>query len=300
MANLHQTIEPPTATRERLAPPALEMIQPEMMWADVEYREPLVRAGLDNVEAVMSTNAGKLLRALPDRENWRLELHDPHRGPRVAYLKKHHERRWHHWLRARLGIGPGATPGRIEARNAQRLEQDGIAALRLIAYGEKLHDDGLLESFLLTEELAGYAQLDHFIRKHFPTIEHGSQRDPALARLIRQVARVASAFHNRGYNHRDLYCCHFFIRPAAGDNYDVNLIDLHRVEQRRWFRRRWLVKDLAQLAYSAPRERISCKHKLAFIKQYLGVRKLRPCDKRLIRQVLAKCDFMERHLGAHP
>ena len=47
------------------------------------------------------------------------------------------------------------------------------------------------------------------------------------------------------------------------------------------------MKDLAQLAYSAPRDRITCTHKMAFIKHYLGVRKLRPCDKRLIRKVLA-------------
>ncbi len=80
----------------------------------------------------------------------------------------------------------------------------------------------------------------------------------------------------------------------------MNLIDLQRVEHRRKFRGRWLVKDLAQLSYSAPRDRISWTQRLAFMKHYLGVRKLRPQDKRLIRQVLAKQRLMERTLGVHP
>ncbi|MEP6919410.1 MAG: amino acid permease, partial [Acidobacteriota bacterium] len=45
----------------------------------------------------------------------------------------------------------------------------------------------------------------------------------------------------------------------------------------------WIIKDLAQLAYSAPRDQISCAQKMRFIKAYLGVLKLRPIDKRFIR-----------------
>jgi heptose I phosphotransferase len=114
------------------------------------------------------------------------------------------------------------------------------------------------------------------------------------------VAAVAARFHRSGYNHRDLYCCHFFIKETATGVFQVNLIDLQRVEHRRYLRWRWLVKDLAQLAYSAPRDRVTCTQKMAFIKQYLGVKKLRPQDKRLIRRVLAKQRSMERNLGAHP
>ena len=77
----------------------------------------------------------------------------------------------------------------------------------------------------------------------------------------------------------------------------MRLIDLQRVEHRRRFRRRWLVKDLAQLAYSAARDRITRTHRIAFLRHYLGVRKLRPEDKRLVRAVLAKKGRMERREG---
>src|SRR5690606_27146294 len=115
----------------------------------------------------------------------------------------------------------------------------------------------LLESFILTEELQGFTQLDHFLQKRFPPLEgnRAAPRDPHLMKLIAEVASVAAKFHRLGYNHRDLYCCHFFIKETEPGEFKVNLIDLQRVEHRRHFRSRWLVKDLGQLAYSAPAER---------------------------------------------
>ncbi|MCL6504718.1 MAG: hypothetical protein K6T86_18730 [Pirellulales bacterium] len=272
------------------------------MWVAASYLESLAQAGLLSFEAMMSTQAGRLLRALPDRENWRLELPDGAGGVRGAFLKKHHLRDWRWWLRARFGLQPVQSPGRIEARNIARLERAGIASMQLVAYGAKLHANGLLESFLLTEELAGHVQLDHFLRQRFGPLNgdrpHEEERELRL--LIDEVASLARRFHAAGFNHRDFYCCHFFIREPQRGRFEVRLIDLQRMERRRRLRGRWLVKDLAQLAYSAPRDRLSCRHRLAFIKAYLGVRKLRPRDKRLIRRVLAKQQAMERHLGLHP
>jgi heptose I phosphotransferase len=289
--------ESDTETHRGVIP--LESVDPGKMWIDREFRPTLEAAGLAHFDDVMSTTQGRLLRALPDRENWRLELHGPH-GPRGAYLKKHHVRDWGTWWRARLGTGPGRTAGRVEARNVARLARSGIAAMRLIAYGEKLHPSGRLESFVLTEELAGHTQLDHYLRQRFPPLAGWRPRDGELDQLIDAVADVAARFHRLGYNHRDLYCCHFFIREREAGDFQVNLIDLQRVEHRRRFRWRWLVKDLAQLAYSAPRDRITCTQKLRFLKRYLGVERLRPQDRRLVRRVLAKQRWMEFSQGKHP
>ncbi|MGH7193142.1 MAG: lipopolysaccharide kinase InaA family protein, partial [Candidatus Saccharimonadales bacterium] len=269
------------------------------MWIAGEYREPLARAGLDSFEAVMSSDQGELLRTMPDRENWRLELAEGD-ARRAMYLKRHRQRSLAHWLRARLRIGPGATAGRTEAENAVHLQQSGIDAMRLVAYGERLRRDGLAESFVLTEELAGFTQLDYFLRQRFPPAAEQSHRDRQLERLSRNVADMAARFHRAGFNHRDFYCCHFFIRERRLGEFEVRLIDLQRVERRRRLRRRWIVKDLAQLAYSAPSERITCTRRMAFFKRYLGVRRLLPGDKRLIRQVLAKQRSLVRRHGAHP
>ncbi|MBI3461950.1 MAG: hypothetical protein HY000_02680, partial [Planctomycetes bacterium] len=287
-------------TQGHQSAPNVELEGPTTLWIDAAYSQRLERAGLTTFSAMMSTRDGLLLRALKDRENWRLRLDSVE--PCGAYLKKHHQRSLATWLRAKAGWGLGETPGRTEARNVASLARGGIAAMRLIAFGEKLHEDGLLESFVLTEELVGFTQLDHFLRQRFSP-RHATRvvrRDPELEELIRCVASVASRFHRLGYNHRDLYCCHFFIREPSCGEFHVNLIDLQRVEHRRRFRRRWLVKDLAQLAYSVPCDRITCTQKLAFMKHYLGVRKLDARHKRFIRRVLAKQQAMERNLGAHP
>lgn len=280
----------------------LESDASETMWIDRRFRPYLERGQIATFAAMMATIDGQCLRALEDRENWRIELSDGQQPPLGAYLKKHHVRTRASRWRARLGRGPGQSAGLVEARNVARLSRGGIAAMQLIAFGERLHADGLLESFVLTEELTGYTQLDHFLRQRFSELpsQHSTRRDRHLMRLICEVADVARHFHALGYNHRDLYCCHFFIREPQTGTFQVNLIDLQRVEHRRYRRRRWIVKDLSQLAYSAPRERISCRHKLAFMKRYLGVRKLRSEDKRLIRRVLLKQRWMERTLGLHP
>jgi hypothetical protein len=153
---------------------------------------------------------------------------------------------------------------------------------------------------VLTQELAGFTQLDQYLKHHFAGIGQAPSQRTALRTLTYDVADLARKFHQLGYNHRDFYCCHFFVKETEPARYQIHLIDLQRVEHRKHLRRRGIVKDLAQLAYSAPREQISCSDKLAFIKRYLGVVKLRPQDKRLIRQVLAKQTLMEWQLGKHP
>lgn len=283
------------------------------MWCDGRFRGHLSRAGLTGFDAVMASLVGECLRALEDRENWHLELTGTREQPYGVYLKKHHVRTWRSRLRAKLGSFPrlgrfmshhwrGPTAGRVEAQNVGALTTDGIAVMKLVAYGEKLHSDGLVESFVLTEELGGYTELPQFLRRRFPA--HGSgcgtSRDHDLDGLIRRLALTVRRFHAAGYNHRDLYCCHFFVKEPSRGKFDIRMIDLQRVQRRRRFRRRWLVKDLAQLVWSAPRDRIQCTHKMAFIRHYLGVRKLRPADKRLIREVLSRQHVMERRSGIEP
>lgn len=267
------------------------------VWATPAWQIALRDAGLASCPAVMGTLNGVCSRALADRENWRLTL--PCSGVvRSVYLKKHHTRSWCSRLRATLGLGPHDSPGRHEARNVRKLEAAGIPCMELAAFGERLRHDGLLESFLITPELEGFTQLDDFLRGRFRVLtNHPERRDPELRRLIARVAAIARQFHEAGFNHRDLYCCHFFVHEDSSGDFEIRLIDLQRVQHRRRLRRRWLVKDLAQLAYSAPRDRIKCTHKMAFIRHYFGVRKLRPEHKRFVRAVLAKQRAMERKQG---
>jgi heptose I phosphotransferase len=270
----------------------------ESMWIDREFQAAFEQAGLGSFDAVMAGSDGHCWRAFRDRENWRLELPGPYGRCVRAHLKKHHVRSVRTWLSARLRLTPAMSAAECEARNAARLTRDGIDVMRLIAYGSKAHRDGLLESFIIAEELEGYREIPDLLRQRFPTTAiQTPRRDRDLDELIRTVADVARRFHTAGYNHRDFYCGHFFVREPAPGRFEIRLIDLQRVQHRRRWRRRWVVKDLAQLAWSLPGERISCTQRMAFMRRYFGVDKLLPRHRRLIREVLAKQQLMERKLG---
>jgi hypothetical protein len=271
----------------------------DSMWLDSRFMAPLSQAGLLEFKDVMARADGRCEKILEDREVWHLRIRVAEDRPRGLYLKKHHVRSWASRLRALLGIQPGPTPARIEAANVAALSAEGIAVMCLIAYGEKHHADGLQESFVITEELENYLEMHHYLRRRFAAPAAGRRRacDHDLRRLIGEIARIVRRFHAAGYNHRDLYCCHFFVKDTIPAEREIRLIDLQRVQRRRWFRHRWIVKDLAQLAWSAPRSCIKNTHKMAFMREYLGVDKLGPADKHLIRAVLAKQRRMERKLG---
>ena len=269
------------------------------VWMDGDFQGDLRAAGLDSVNAVMAFREGRCMRVLTDRENWRLELPRRNGGSRGVFLKKHHVRTWLSRFRALFGLAPCQTAGCAEAENVGHLAAIGIASMRVAAWGERLHPDGRSESYLMTEELEGYRPAEQFLAERFGQLEtnSGPTRDRDLWRLLRLVADIARRFHGSGYNHRDFYCCHFFVKESSSGRFDVRLIDLQRMQHRVRFRRRWLVKDLAQLSYSASRRQIKCTHRMAFMRRYLGVKKLRPRHKRLIRQVLAKQRLMEWKLG---
>jgi heptose I phosphotransferase len=297
------TLEPSaveaTATATETGAAGMVPLADGQMWVAPIFLACLTKAGLNTFEQMMASQSGCLLRTLPDRENWRLEIGQGD-ARQVMYLKRHRERSWLAWLRNRLGLVGLPSAGSIEAHNIARLARHGLASMPLVAYGQRACRGGVTESLVLTAELTGFTQLDHFLRRRFSASAEALGRDPSLVRLTDAVADVAHRFHAANLNHRDFYCCHFFIREPSPERFDVNLIDLQRVQRRRRFQRRWIVKDLAQLAYSAPRERISATRRLAFMRRYLGVRRLRPADKRLIRRVVAKWRAMERRLGAHP
>ena len=266
------------------------------MWLDENYRHALGERGLTQFDRVMRIFGGRCEKTLPDREIWHFRCESAAQAPRGIYVKRHHLRTWCSRFRAICGLPPAPTPGRIEAANVGRLSSLGIAVVRLLAYGEKLHADGLQESFVITEELDEYSELQHYLRRNYSGMPT-RRSERKLLRLIRDIAGIVRRFHGAGYNHRDLYCCHFFVKEQSAGPCEIRLIDLQRVQRRRWFRRRWIVKDLAQLAWSAPSACIECKHKIAFLHEYFGVKKLLPAQRKLIRAVIGKQKSMERKLG---
>ena len=166
------------------------------MWLDGRFQSQLQRAGMTRFDAVMEHRGGLCLRVLEDRENWYFA---PDRdGAAVGvYLKKHRLRTFSSLLRATLRAGCGVSPARAEAEYASSLPSLGIDVMRLVAYGERLRADGIVESFLLTEELAGYVELQEFLRNRFPVRSACSGPRPRPAADHRPSGRDCAAIPRR-------------------------------------------------------------------------------------------------------
>jgi hypothetical protein len=74
----------------------------------------------------------------------------------------------------------------------------------------------------------------------------------------------------------------------------LNLIDLQRVFQPRLLKRRWKIKDLAQLYYSS-HDYFSNTDMMRFIYEYFTCNQLGTHHKKLIRAVHRKANRIERH-----
>jgi heptose I phosphotransferase len=95
--------------------------------------------------------------------------------------------------------------------------------------------------------------------------------------------------HGAGINHRDFYICHFHLDESslAEPSLRCYLIDLHRAQIRRRTPRRWRVKDLAGLYFSAMDCGLQRRDLLRFMRHYSegGLRRALGEDARLWRQV---------------
>lgn len=173
--------------------------------------------GLD-ADAVFSHPRIVVWRKLKDRENCTLDAELNGRSIRL-HVK-------------RYPILTDAVADEVKAIGL--LQEAGIATVALVGWGRLA--DG--RSFIMTEDLTGYRDAEKLV-----------QSGTSFESLLEPTADLAARLHAAGLHHRDLYLCHFFIRPA---DRDVKLIDVTRVSRLggALTRGRWIVKDLAQFWYS--------------------------------------------------
>lgn len=193
-----------------------------------------------DVFALLEHIQGDVARAMPDRQTLRFSLQS-----------NHYYRKWHRGVGWRE-IAKNLLQGRLPVLGAKnewvalnKLRALGIPSLTPLAYGVKGKNPARQQSFIVTRELQNVVQLDHYLEQH--TLQGKTRRA-----LIDATARIVRQLHWAGVNHRDLYLCHFMLKPdsLAGAAPELYLIDLHRAQCRAQVPLRWQIKDLAALYYS--------------------------------------------------
>ena len=262
------------------------------LYLNDRYSELLQQNGLKRFTDFMTFSGGRVLKRLPSRTITKVEL--PNGGSMSTFFLKRHmcTVRPAEMLRTLLS-GFSISWGRKEWEVIEAFRECGIPTLTPVAAGEKVT---LLrqESFLMTEELTGFQSLERFLQEYFsPPLP--LEKIIEKRALIKELADIAKRMHSAGLNHRDFYCCHIFIRQSDDGRREWRVLDLQRVDRRRWFRSHWIIKDLAALNYSASPQIITKNDRMRFLIHYMdGMDKVRE-NMPFIRQIIRKTDRIRRH-----
>lgn len=253
----------------------------------LQLRDDFRRAWPDPFAAVLAVE-GEVYRAKEGRTTLRFLFEgEPY------FLKLHRGVGWGEIVKNLLQLRMPVVGAENEWRAIELLHRIDVGTMTAVGYGKRGLNPARQLSFLVTEELRQMVSLEDFCRL-WPL-----QPPPFHQRrlLLLEVGRLARTMHGHGMNHRDFYLCHLLLR----DDWDgvtaprLYLIDLHRAQIRRRTPRRWLVKDLASLYFSAADIGLSQRDVLRFLRAY-GGRPLREtlADSGLWRRVMARARQLYR------
>jgi hypothetical protein len=257
------------------------------------YRSVLLENELASFDSFLSITPEKMIKKVrDDRQTARVSL--LRQGKRTAgYLKLS----IYSWLTNFLKTIRKFTRQRgslvHEYLNLVRLRQLGIPSITPIAAGTRVR--GLrCESFLLTDDLGPTRKLEDFVPEEF-TEPFSQEQAKRKKTLVRALASLTREMHGGGINHRDYYLCHIHILPDEQPWPKLFVIDLNRADRRKRVGKRWIIKDLAALNYSAPSSVFSRADRLRFLKLYLGTDRLGNTHRGLAGKILKKTAGIARH-----
>jgi heptose I phosphotransferase len=242
----------------------------------------LQQAGLTNFDAFMDFSGGRRVVHKRGRSVFRFEIEE-----RAFYLKRNRL----HPLELLKQLSRCKLPPRgalQEWAAIQAVAGAGISTVKPVAFGERTYLGVETASFTVTEELYGARPLDELMLEKFePLDNHHGKRE-----LIKKVAKLARRLHNAGMNHQDFYLNHLFLDEKGV----LSLLDLQRIQSRDCIPQRFLIKDLAQLAFSARRfPTISRSDHLRFLLAYRGEQRMSQGSRQLLTKVQRKVRRIARH-----
>ena len=259
-------------------------------YVDPEYKAAFEDSGLISIDAVFSFNTGRdLLKS--NLAKYRTRLQFEIGLPSVTVFMKRYDRppisvQLKNWLAAKCRISCGF----FDAKVADELTAEGINTPRTLCYGEQRGFFLEKRSFIIIEKIPNAESLERKLPDCFKG--SGTVEKLKLQRVfISELAAFIRKFHETDYRHRDLYFSHVFY----SDSGDFYLIDLSRAFRPTVRRKRFQIKDIAQLYYSAPGKYFSRTDRLRFYMNYIGRNKLAKKDKVFIRNVIRKARRMARH-----
>lgn len=203
---------------------------------------------------------GEVYRDVPARQTVRTQI-----AGEEVFIKKHFGVGWKEIIKNMLSGRRPVLDASREWQALKRLQHLGMKVPAPLGFAVWGCNPAKRRSFIILEALKGMVSLETIAEGQWPELKSVKVR----RRLLRKLAEMIRILHQNGINHRDLYLCHFLLPEGDMNRLDeLHLIDWHRAEIRRRVPSRWLVKDLASLAFSTWPLALSNNDKRFFIRCY--------------------------------
>lgn len=242
-----------------------------MLYLNEEFTR--IFRGADPFEKLRSME-GKIYREVKGRRTLQFSL-----DGRSYFVKMHFGVGWGEVFKNLLQLRLPILGAQNEWRAIAKLQALDLATMNSVAYGSRGWNPAKRQSFIVTEDLSQTVSLEEYCahwREAKPKFQEKKQ-------LVEKLAHIARTLHESGVCHRDFYLCHFLYHrqsgtPGINANEDpkLSLIDLHRALIKKNLSRRWKLKDIAGLYFSAMDTGLTQRDLLRFIKHYNGM-SLRRC-----------------------
>jgi heptose I phosphotransferase len=222
----------------------------------------------DQFDAILRLN-GETFREQKNRRTFRSTI-----GGRSYFVKIHGPTSWREILKnASRGRWPVLT-AKPEMNAIRQLEKLGIQTVRAAGFGCRGRFPHALESFIITEELHDMIHLSELPELISHSTIPAAQSFHLKRQITLELARISRILHTNGLNHRDYYLNHFMLKNREwsqwrrDDNVTLHLIDLHRMQIRTRTPRRWAIKDISGLLFSAFDASLTTTDCVRFLNQY--------------------------------
>jgi hypothetical protein len=267
--------------------------------ADSAFEKALKQMGLDSIDAIFvfsgGTNLAKATLA-KHRSRIRFEIENP---PATLFLKRYENTPVLSQIKNWISHRRIASTMLYDLDPAEKLAAAGICTPQTVCCGSEW---GVLfekRSFIITGQIPGES-LERLLPPCFEKLTTEITEKSKVKNLkskiafIKSLAEFARTFHTTGYCHRDFYLAHIFHHDGV-----FYLIDLQRAFKPLLFARRYRIKDVAQLSYSASKKYFSRTDRLRFYLTYASIKRLESKDKSFIRAVIKKMSQMADHDRRH-
>lgn len=235
-----------------------------MHWqVDADWAELLVNGGSLRLEEWMRQGQGQVVKHGPHRTVYRIDL------PEKSFFVKHDRSRG--WLRALRGLFR-ASAARREHRQALAIAQREVPTVRPVALGEQTRAGLVLDSYLITEAIAGAQSLDDFLARDEKVTDPAARAAQRRQVLIR-LARLCADAHRAGVVHDDFHAGNILVQfnrsiSGTAEQPALHLIDLPGVQLRRALDWR-ASRDSLVMLNSGCLDKVSDRERARFWREYL-------------------------------